>query len=136
MYFPVKFEKFGEKYYAIKVENSVESENIGDIYDWIDEHQTFLDFEAFEKCIENGETPDTYHVFSEDSVGYVLITKHDSGASDVQEFDNEEMLREMFEDEFVETLLKNGEFYDDSNYDADEIDDGTVMYILKEVTMK
>ena len=133
-YFPVKIEKFGNEYFAVKIENGFESEDYWEVYDWIEE-KTLKDFD-----FDGKNLPEQYYVFPENGFGYALIKSADLGEDEVTFYDDEDIMKDTISDlygeEVANVLLKEGYYYDDSEYTADEIDDGTWSLTVKKIELK
>ena len=84
--------------------------------------------------------PVNYYVFSDDSVGYAVIERHDFGEDKVDFYENEEILKDvltdMYGEDIMKELLENEYYYDDSEYEPDEFDDGTWSLTLKKIKLK
>ena len=95
-YYPVSFEKDGNEFVAVKMKGGFESDDENEVYEWIlDYDSKQFDFEKFskmpiEELIEN--KPVNYYVFSDDSVGYAVIERHDCGEDKVDFYENEELI--------------------------------------------
>ena len=84
--------------------------------------------------------PVNYYVFSDDSVGYAVIERRDCGEDKVDFYENEEILKDvltdMYGEDIMKELLENEYYYDDSEYEPDEFDDGTWSLTLKKIKLK
>ena len=143
-YYPVSFEKDGNEFVAVKMKGGFESDDENEVYEWIlDYDSKQFDFEKFskmpiEELMEN--KPINYYVFSDDSVGYAVIERHDYGEDKVDFYENEEILKDvltdMYGEDIMKELLENEYYYDDSEYEPDEFDDGTWSLTLKKIKLK
>ena len=132
-YYPVSFEKDGNEFVAVKMKGGLESDDENEVYEWIlDYDSKQFDFEKFskmpiEELMEN--KPVNYYVFSDDC-----------GEDKVDFYENEEILKDvltdMYGEDIMKELLENEYYYDDSEYEPDEFDDGTWSLTLKKIKLK